>query len=157
MDEAGKKSARERFAEYLSEKRLRLTSQRQVIVDTAFGTNQHFTAEQLLRWSHRRDKSVSRATVYRTLPLLIKSGLVGEMDFGKDRKYYDPNYAEHPHHNHIICLQCEKIVEFESEKLAQLENEISQRLGFSVQTRRMLVTATCDEFRRLGACGKKKQ
>lgn len=91
------------------------------------------------------------------MPLLIKSGLVGEMDFGKDRKYYDPNYAEHPHHNHIICLQCEKIFEFESEKLAQLENEISQRLGFSVQTRRMLVTATCDEFRKLGACGKKKQ
>jgi Fur family ferric uptake transcriptional regulator len=157
MDEAGKKSARERFTEYLSGKRLRLTSQRQAIIDTAFSTDQHFTAEQLLEWSRCRDKSVSRATVYRTLPLLIKSGLVGEMDFGRDRKYYDPNYAEHPRHNHIICLQCEKIFEFESQKLTQLENEISQRLGFSVQTRRMLVTATCDEFRRLGVCSKGKQ
>jgi Fur family ferric uptake transcriptional regulator len=156
MHKAGKQSARERFLAYLARKRLRLTAQRQAIVDTAFSTDQHFTAEQLLEWSRRRDRSISRATVYRTLPLLMKSGLVGEMDFGRDRKYYDPNYAEHPHHNHIICLECEKIVEFESEKLAQLENEISQRLGFSVQTRRMLVTATCDEFRRLGVCSKRK-
>ena len=156
MAVAGKKSARERFFEYLSEKRLRLTAQRQVIIDTALSTDQHFTAEHLLDWSHRRDKSVSRATVYRTLPLLTKSGLVGEMDFGRDRKYYDPNYAEHPHHNHIICLDCEKIVEFESQKLEQLENEISQRLGFSVQTRRMLVTATCDEFRKIGILQQEK-
>ncbi|MGA2867364.1 MAG: transcriptional repressor [Verrucomicrobiota bacterium] len=157
MADAGKKSAKQRFLEYLSQQRLRLTAQRRVIIDTAFGTDQHFTAEQLLAWSRRRDKSVSRATVYRTLPLLLASGLVGEMDFGKDRKYYDPNYAEHPHHNHIICLECEKIVEFQSEKLAQLENEISQRLGFSVQTRRMLVTANCEEFRKLGACSKRRR
>lgn len=157
MDKPGKQPARERFLDYLSQKRLRLTAQREVIVDTAFGTDQHFTAEQLLAWSRRRDKSISRATVYRTLPLLVASGLVGEMDFGRDRKFYDPNYALHPHHNHIICLECEKIVEFESEKLAQLENEISQRLGFSVQTRRMLVTATCDAFRKFGACRKRKK
>ena len=157
VDKVGKKTARQRFLEYLSGKRLRLTAQRQAIIDTVFGTDQHFTAEQLLEWSRRRDKSVSRATVYRTLPLLTQSGLVGEMDFGKDRKYYDPNYAEHPHHNHIICLQCEKIIEFESDKLSQLENEISQRLGFSVQTRRLLVTAACDEFQKWGFCGKRKQ
>jgi Fur family ferric uptake transcriptional regulator len=156
MGEAEKRSARERFLEYLSRKRLRLTPQRQAIIETVFGTDEHFTAEQLLEWSRRRDKSVSRAMVYRSLPLLIQSGLVGELDFGKDRKYYDPNYAEHPRHNHIICLECEKIVEFESEKLAQLENEISQRLGFSVQTRRLHITANCEEFRRLGGCSKRQ-
>ncbi len=156
MADADPKSARQRFLEFLYDKRLRLTGQRQAIVDTVFGTDQHFTADQLLDWSRRRDRSVSRATVYRTLSLLLQSGLVGEMDFGKDRKYYDPNYASRPHHNHIICLECDKIVEFDSEKLAQLETEISHRLGFSVRTRRMLVTANCDEFRKLGACRKRR-
>ena len=103
----------------------------------------------------QRDKSVSRATVYRTLPLLTESGLVREMDFGKDYKFYDPNYAEHPHHNHIICQDCEKIVEFESEKIEKLENEISHRLGFSVKAHRLQITASCEEFKRLGACRKK--
>src|SRR2546427_708289 len=150
-----KQAARQRFMEFLEQKNLRLTSQRQAIIDSVFSTEQHFTAEQLLEWSRRRDKSVSRATVYRTLPLLTESGLVREMDFGKDYKFYDPNYAEHPHHNHIICQDCEKIVEFESEKIEKLENEISHRLGFSVKAHRLQITASCEEFKKMGACRKK--
>ena len=112
--------------QFLESKSLRLTSQRQAIVDSVFDTEEHFTAEQLLEWSRSRDRSVSRATVYRTLPLLTESGLVREMDFGKDYKFYDPNYAAHPNHNHIICQDCEKIVEFESDKIAKLEDEITR-------------------------------
>ena len=147
--------AKQRFMDFIARKSLRLTAQRRAIIETAFSTRQHFTAEQLLAWARRRDKSVSRATVYRTLPLLTESGLVREMDFGKDYKFYDPNYAEHPHHNHIICQDCEKIVEFESDKIEQLENEISQRLGFSVKTHRLQITANCEELRKLGVCKKK--
>src|SRR2546426_1288079 len=155
MADTGGKCRKARFMDFLAQKNLRLTAQRQAIVDSAFATCQHFTAEQLLAWSRRRDKSVSRATVYRTLPLLTESGLVREMDFGKDHKFYDPNYAEHPHHNHIICQDCEKIVEFESSKIEKLENEISHRLGFSVKAHRLQITASCEEFKRLGACRKK--
>jgi len=155
MPEAANKNAKRRFLDFLSRKKLRVTAQRKAIIDTAFGTQQHFTADELLAWSRRRDKSVSRATVYRTLPLLTESGLVREMDFGKDCKVYDPNYAEHPNHNHIICQDCEKIVEFDSEKIEKLENEISQRLGFSVKAHRLQITATCEELKRLGACRKK--
>src|SRR6202142_3969930 len=122
-------TAKKKFLDFLQGKKLRVTAQRRAIIESAFDTEEHFTAEQLLEWSRRRDKSVSRATVYRTLPLLTESGLVREMDFGKDHKYYDPNYAQHPHHNHIICQDCGKIVEFESEMIEQLENEISRRLG----------------------------
>ena len=150
-----KQAAKQKFIDFLGQRNLRLTSQRQAIIDSVFSTDEHFTAEQLLEWSRRRDKSVSRATVYRTLPLLTESGLIREMDFGKDYKFYDPNYAEHPHHNHIICQDCEKIVEFESEKIEKLENEISHRLGFSVKAHRLQITASCEEFKRLGACRKK--
>jgi Fur family ferric uptake transcriptional regulator len=141
--------------EFLAGKRLRLTSQRRTIIDTAFSTSQHFTAEQLLSWSRRQDQSVSRATVYRTLPLLTESGLVREMDFGKDYKFYDPNYADHPRHNHIICQDCDKIVEFESASLERIENKITQRLGFSPQSHRLQISARCEELKRRGTCAKK--
>jgi Fur family ferric uptake transcriptional regulator len=152
---AAKASAKDKFVGFLESRKLRLTAQRQVIIDSVFSTREHFTAEQLLDWARQRDQSVSRATVYRTLPLLTESGLVREMDFGKDYKFYDPNYADHPHHSHIICNDCEKIVEFESEKLEKLESEISQRLGFSVKSQRLQITGSCDELKRLGACRKR--
>src|SRR5215208_357127 len=155
MADADKKCAKERFMAFLAQKNLRITAQRQAIIDTAFSTDQHFTAEQLLEWSRQRDKSVSRATVYRTLPLLTGSGLVREMDFGKDYKFYDPNYADHPNHNHIICQDCDKIVEFESDKISRIEEKISHKLGFSVKTQRLQITGTCEELKRMGTCKKK--
>jgi Fur family ferric uptake transcriptional regulator len=155
MSDAEQRCAKGRFRDFLAGKRLRLTSQRRVIIETAFSTREHFTAEELLEWSRRRDPSVSRATVYRTLPLLTESGLVREMDFGKDYKFYDPNYAERPHHNHLICEECQKIVEFDSDRIEALENEISHQLGFSVKSRRLQITASCEEFQKLGDCKKK--
>jgi Fur family ferric uptake transcriptional regulator len=150
-----KQAARDRFVAFLATKNLRMTGPRQAIIDAVFSTEEHFTAEQLLEWSRARDKSVSRATVYRTLPLLTESGLVREMDFGKEHKFYDPNYAQHPEHNHIICADCEKIVEFESDQIVRLEQEITHKLGFAVKSQRLQITATCDELKKRGTCNKK--
>jgi Fur family ferric uptake transcriptional regulator len=157
MANGGDKCARKRFLEFLAKKKLRVTAQRRAIIDTAFSTQRHFTAEELLAWSRLRDRSVSRATVYRTLPLLTESGLVREMDFGQDHKFYDPNYAAHPHHNHIVCQDCQKIVEFDSAKLEQLEDEITREMGFSASTHRLQISARCDELKQHGTCRKKDQ
>jgi Fur family ferric uptake transcriptional regulator len=86
---------------------------------------------------------------------LTESGLVREMDFGKDYKFYDPNYAEHPNHNHIICNDCEKIVEFESDKIAKIESEITQKLGFAIKAQKLQITATCEELKKAGTCKNK--
>jgi Fur family ferric uptake transcriptional regulator len=155
MAEPERADAKKKFLDFLGKRNLRITAQRHAIIDTVFSTTEHFTAEQLLEWSRQRDRSVSRATVYRTLPLLTESGLVREMDFGKDYKFYDPNYAEHPNHSHIICEDCEKIVEFESDKIARIEDEISHKLGFAVKTQRLQITGSCEELKRLGSCKKK--
>ena len=157
MSKPDKTPAKEKFLAFLEQKNLRITSQRRAIVDIVFGTDQHFNAEQLLEWAREIDESVSRATVYRTLPLLTESGLVHEMDFGKDYKIYDPNYADHPNHNHIICDDCDKVVEFESDQLDTLENEISQNLGFYVKKQQLRINASCDEMKKLGSCNKKDQ
>lgn len=150
-----KASAKQKFLQFLERKNLRLTVQRQAIIETVFSTDEHFTAEQLLDWSRQRDRSVSRATVYRTLPLLTESGLVREMDFGGDHKVYDPNYADHPNHSHIICQDCSRIVEFDSEKIDLLENEISHRLGFELKSQRLQLSGKCEELKRRGACKNK--
>ena len=158
MPEAGtneRSNARDRFLHFLEGKNLRVTDPRRAIIDAAFSTDEHFTAEQLLEKARERDARVSRATVYRTLPLLTESGLVHEMDFGKDYKVYDPNYADHPNHNHIICDDCDKIVEFESDQLDKLEDKISHELGFEVKTQQLRITGSCEEMKKLGACKNK--
>ncbi len=98
------------------------------------------------------EKSVSRATVYRTLPLLVECGVLREMDFGKDQKYYDPNFNQHPHHNHLICVDCDRIVEFEDRNIETLENCITKRLGFSPASKIVRIEATCDQLKLKGVC-----
>jgi Fur family ferric uptake transcriptional regulator len=100
----------------------------------------------------RIEPSVSRATVYRTLPLLVESGSLKEVDLGKDHTYYDPNFVNHPHHNHLICVDCHKVVEFEDQHIETLEDCITKRLGFSPSTKSVRIEATCDQFKRSGEC-----
>ena len=156
MPPADRQALKQKFVEFLGKRDLRMTSQRDAILQSVFGTEEHFTADQLLEWARKIDASVSRATVYRTLPLLTECGLLREMDFGKDHKFYDPNYNEHPNHSHIICQDCERIVEFDSEKIVKLEDEISNKLGFKVRSQKLQITASCEEFKARGACAKKR-
>jgi Fur family ferric uptake transcriptional regulator len=147
---------RERILAFLADKGLRKTAQREAIIRAAFSTTEHYTAEDLLAMARKIDRSVSRATVYRTLPLLVECGVLKEMDFGKDYKFYDPNYLEHPHHNHLICVDCSRIVEFEDQHIELLEDCISKRLGFSPASKSLRIEANCDELRKHGACKNRK-
>lgn len=145
-------AVRQRVYEFLDAKGLRRTGQRDAIIEAAFSTEEHFTAETLLSHAKQLECSVSRATVYRTLPLLVASGLLREIDFGKDHKFYDPNFIDRPHHNHLICLDCNKIVEFEDRHMEILENCITHRLGFSPASKMVRIEASCDELKQHGAC-----
>ncbi|MCX7868920.1 MAG: transcriptional repressor [Terrimicrobiaceae bacterium] len=142
--------------EFFSQKGYRRTPQREAIIEAAFGTTEHFSAEQLLDNSRAIDPSVSRATVYRTLTLLVESGALKELDLGGSHKVYDPNFVEHPHHNHLICLDCRKIIEFEDVNIELLENCITRRLGFSPASKHVTIQATCDRLEREGSCENRK-
>src|SRR6187399_3409173 len=153
MDEG----VRRRVYDFLESKGFRKTTQRDAIISAAFGTNEHYTAEDLLVMAKKVDQSVSRATVYRTLPLLVECGVLKELDFGRDYKFYDPNYIDHPGHNHLICVDCNKVVEFEDRNIDTLEDCITKRLGFSPTSKILRIEAKCDELRRKGACSHRKQ
>ena len=157
MATISRESVREILHEFLAGKGLRKTAQREAIIEAAFGTNMHYTAEELLEMARAIDRSVSRATVYRTLPLLVQSGLLRELDLGGDTKIYDPNFLEHPTHNHLVCVDCKKIIEFEDPNMELLENCITRRLGFSPTNKMVKIEARCDEFQLRGSCTKRME
>jgi Fur family ferric uptake transcriptional regulator len=155
METSSRESEREVLYGYLAGKGLRKTTQRDAIIEAAFSTKDHFNAEELLGMAKKIDPSVSRATVYRTLPLLVESGLLRELDLGGETKIYDPNFLEHPTHNHLVCVDCKKIIEFEDINMELLENCITRRLGFSPANKMVKIEAHCDELKRSGTCAKR--
>lgn len=141
---------------FLASKGLRRTKPREVIIEAAFATTEHFTAEELLEMARKLDRTVSRATVYRTLGLLVESGLLREIDLGRDQTYYDPNFLQKPEHNHLICTDCDRVVEFEDEHIALLEDCITRRLGFKPSSKSIRIEASCEELARKGTCASRK-
>jgi len=141
-----------RLNEHLALKGLRRTRQREIIVDAAFASDEHFSAEDLLDRVRAIDRSVSRATVYRTLTLMVECGLLRNVDLGRDHTYYDPNFLDKPQHNHLICIDCDRVVEFEDEHVALLNDCITRRLGFRPEMQSMRIEAHCDELSRTGQC-----
>ncbi len=157
MEPAPRDVNRETPHGFLSGRGLRKTAQRQAIIEAVSGTKEHFSAEELLLMARKIDRSVSRATVYRTLPLLVESGLLRELDLGGETKIYDPNFLDHPTHNHLVCVDCKKIIEFEDTNMELLENCITRRLGFSPANKRVTIEAHCDELKMRGTCAKRPE
>ena len=153
MDE----STRQRLEVFLEKKGLRRTLQRQAIIEAAFGTDAHFTAEDLLAMAKKREPTVSRATIYRTLPLLCASGMIRELDLGRGQTYYDPNYSTSPEHNHIICDDCDRIVEFTSDEMKKLESQISHKFGFQLASQKVQLHGSCEQLKQFGACENQKK
>lgn len=157
MESPQRIKARQAILDYLLAQGLRKTNQRRAIIEAAMGTREHFSAEELLVMARRIDPTVSRATVYRTLPLLVEGGLLRELDLGGEMKRYDPNFVDHPTHNHLICLDCGEIFEFEDAHLELLENCIARRLGFVPAVKSTKIEARCEELAKRGHCTQKER
>src|SRR5215212_1733652 len=145
-------SVRQQLETFLAGKGLRRTKQRDMIIEAAFSTKEHFNADDLHEMARRIDRTISRATVYRTLLLLVECGLLREVDLGRDQTYYDPNYLDKPSHNHLICADCDRVVEFENDHIALLEDCITRQLGFTVASKSMRIIANCYKLARTGRC-----
>ena len=143
---------RERLHTFIRGKGLRHTPQRDAIVSAIFASTEHFTADEL--WDRLRgtDVRTSRATLYRTLTLLTEAGLLQEIDLGDGQTTYDPNFLDHPTHNHLVCVDCGKVIEFEDEHLGVLNDCITRRLGFRPVKKSLRIEACCEELRAKGRC-----
>ncbi len=145
-------SVQKRVDEFIDAKGLRRTKQRQIIIQAALTTHEHFTADELWEMARKLDRTASRSTLYRTLALLVESGLLREIDLGRDQTVYDPNFIDSPNHNHLICLDCQRVVEFEDHHISLLEDCITRRLGFSPASKSIRIEANCDELKKHGTC-----
>ena len=143
---------RERFREFLVRKGLRVTNQRMAIFDASFNRADHFTAEELLDTARAIDRSVSRATVYRSLPILTESGLVREIDVGRDYKFYLANKGSRTEQAQVVCLDCERIFEIEAPFMEWYANSVSGKVGLEPQQIRLQVHSRCTKLRETGQC-----
>ena len=146
------KKSRDTFKEFLSTKGLRITNQRLAIFDAAFQHPDHFTAEELLDISRKIDRSVSRATVYRTLPILIESSLIKEIDVGRDYKFYLANHGRKVEQAQVICADCDKIFEIDAPFLEWYANSVCQKIGMKAESQRLQVQARCVKLDSSGEC-----
>ena len=144
------------FSTFLTSKGLRVTGQRRGIFDALFEEDGHFTAEQLLDHARNLDDTVSRATVYHSLPLLVESGVVREVDVGHDNKFYTVNLSSENFKAQVVCSDCDTIYEVDAPFMEWYGKTVSEKLGLDVQDQRLQVRAECTQFQHSGSCDRNK-
>jgi Fur family ferric uptake transcriptional regulator len=130
--------------QHMDKRGLRSTDQRRLIVETFFKAPNHVSIEELLAQVRAQDSRVGYATVYRTLKLLTECGVAFERKFGDGLTRYELA-DDASHHDHLICLECGKIIEFEEPKIEELQEKIASRHGFVVKSHKHEMYGTCPE------------
>ena len=133
-----------RFRAYLSTHRLRMTRERRLILDQVLSSRGHFDVDDLLARLRRAGRPVSRATLYRSLTHLVDSGLVHKVEMAHGQARYEPMVGRH-HHDHMVCLSCGAILEFESREVERIQEEVCRK-------KRFLMTGHTHQIR--GYCGR---
>ena len=135
----------DKFREYLASRPTpqRFTTPQRELVEHIFARHSHFDADQLIENLKAAGKSVSRATVYRTLKKLVEAGLLREIEIGH-RVVYDHDYG-YPFHDHLVCEQCQTMIEVQHPKLDELLREVAAQEMFHVEGRSLVIRGVCAE------------
>lgn len=132
----------QRFRRYLVRNGLKFTRQRQAIAEVFYQGNKHVSLQELLDLAREREASIGYATVYRTMKLLAEGRLAIEHQFADGQARYEPA-EEGEHHDHIICVRCGRIVEFEDPVIEARQNAIAAREGFHVVSHKLEIYGEC--------------
>ena len=131
------------FGRYLRDQGLPVTHQRQAVAEVVFASDEHLSVDDIESSLRQRGERIGKATIYRTLDLLVRSRLVEEHDFGEGFKRYEHRLSNHPVHEHMICVECGTVTEFESNELYQIENRVRAEHGFTPVRRRLEIYGLC--------------
>ncbi len=135
------------FIKHIHQKGLKRTSQRDLILDVFLRTEEHLSSEDLYQLVKKEDPTIGQTTVYRTLKLLSQAGLAREVRFGDGRTHYEHNY-KHQHHDHMICSECGKIIEFFSAELEAIQDAMAAKHRFEVTQHLLRIIGVCADCRR---------
>jgi Fur family transcriptional regulator, ferric uptake regulator len=136
--------ALERLTAHMRAHGLKLTRQRELILRCFLQAEGHLSVEQLLTLSRGADRGIGPATVYRTMKLFVQAGIAQERRFAEGASLYEADLDGHDdHHDHLICRDCGRILEFENEEIERLQEEVAKRLGFKLTDHRMELFGSC--------------
>ena len=138
-----------RFQTFLASQGLKLTNERAALVSEIFSTHYHFEADELLFKMKEKSLKISRATIYRTLELLVRSGLVRRVHLGEDHYHYE-YITGNSHHDHLICTTCGSVIEFHDPALEERQREVCERKKFTPTFHNLQILGVCDACRRKG-------
>jgi Fur family transcriptional regulator, ferric uptake regulator len=141
---SGAAAARETLSRWIAEKGLKATRQRDIIVDTFFSSSGHLSVEELLAKVQSRDDRIGAATVYRTMKILADSGLASARHFEDGQTRYEAAIGRH-HHDHLICTSCHQIIEFENERIEELQDMVARQHGFHVTRHKLELYGLCKD------------
>jgi Fur family ferric uptake transcriptional regulator len=139
----------DRFATFLQQAGQKLTSERAALVREIFSTHYHFEADELLFKMKGKNVKISRATVYRTLELLVKSGMVRRVHLGEDHYHYE-HVTGNSHHDHLVCTTCGSVIEFNDPEIEQRQREVCARKRFTPTFHNLQILGVCDSCMRRG-------
>lgn len=131
------------FGRYLREQGLPVTNQREVIASMVFSSDDHLSVDDIERELSSSGEKIGKATIYRTLDLLVKSKLAASHDFGEGFKRYEHRLSREPIHQHLICLNCGQVLEFQSPDLSRIEDYISSQHGFKPARHKLEIYGLC--------------
>lgn len=135
----------ERFRDFIKERGLKSTRQRDEIATWFFGVKGHLSADAIYRSIQKVSPGIGFSTVYRTMKLLCESGLVHERHFRDGEALYE-NVSSH--HDHCICTSCGKIIEFENERIEELQEAVAKRFGFELRSHKMELYGLCADCKK---------
>ena len=142
----GRTQTKDKFKEFMLDKGLKSTRQREVILDEFLRVGSHITTEELYRRLRRKTRQIGYATVHRTLKLFAECGIAEQRHFGDGQARYEASDLDE-HHDHLICVTCGRIAEFEDPRIERLQEEVARQHGFSIERHRLELYGCCESCR----------
>ena len=133
------------FGRYLRELGLPVTHQREAVAKVVFGSGEHLSVDEIEHVLRSAGHRIGKATIYRALDLLVRSKLVAELDFDEGFKRYEHRLSAEPIHEHLICLNCGVVIEFQSAEVHRIEAMVSARHGFRPTRHKLEIYGLCWE------------
>jgi len=134
------------FRSFITSKGLRNTPEREEIIEEIFSNHDHFDVDELYLRLRRKGSKISKASIYRNIPLIMECGLIKDVWLEDGHMHYEHIYG-HGHHCHLRCVKCGKVVEFVDESLRDLERRLGEENGFEIIDHRLDITGYCPDCR----------